>query len=186
MYRRPRDFEEAIVLLRKLEQARVELSEDQAKVQDTIRRLFEIHWFEDAMRPLYENNLVVQIVMNSIVPMLQEIILDPAALKDAMAATGESKRAHATLECATLHETLARAAASVATREVDPAFARMAASMLLYATDARVQAGIVCMFSCMKMARVALRLVLRRIVDALEKDTRIEQTSDVPIEAMSF
>ena len=183
-YRRPQDFETAVDLLAALSKFKVDGKRKELK--DAISRLFEIHWFDNAMKPMYHANAVVRLVMNSLVPMIQEVILEERILQE-HERNADSKRAEKyKLEYEDLRNTLLRVAPTREHRTVTPEFEAMAVAMEMYAKDEIVQSAICNLFCLIKTARVALRLVFRRINDSLEKDCEIVKSDDIPLEALQL
>ena len=184
IYRRPQDFDSAVRLLEAC--TRLKVDGQQKALQDAVRRLFDLDWYNDAMRPLYESNVVVQMVMNSLVPTIQELIIEDGVFEKHARAADEAKSSRYGDEFDAMRRKMLTVAPTRKQREVTPEFEAMAAAMERYANDETVQSALRGIFCTMKTARTAFRLVFGRINLALEQHCQIEKSDDVPLEALSL
>lgn len=184
-YRRPQDFDTAVRMLRACVDVTV-TGKQQMALQDAIRRLFEIDWYNDAMRPLYHANVVCQLVMNSLVPIVQELIFDERVFREHEAAKDSTAESRYGEEYDRMRVRMVAAAPLRKQRHVTPEFEVMAAAMERYASDVVIQKAIRDVFCLLKTARTAFRLVCGRINDALENHNEILKSDDIPFEALSL
>ena len=183
-YRRPQNFEAAVAQLVGCQTFRV--SGRSEELQSAITRLSAIGWYDDAMKPLYHANAVCQLVMNSLVPMIQELILEEAVYAKYEAQRDAEKAKRYEAEYDTLLQQMLDVAPLRKEREVTPEFETMAAAMERYAKDAVVQTALRHLFGLMKSARTAFRLIFTRINDALLHHNEILKSDDIPLEALSL
>lgn len=184
IYRRPKTFDESEKFLHLLESAKVD--GDQAQFVCALRNLREMDWFRGALQPLYEANAVVQLVTHSLVPIIQELVLEKDALEDMKKSVSPAKNSTRRAEFQSLRVMLQKACVKASEREVTPRFARMRTVMQAYAHDDEVDKTLSLAFVVSKPARIALRLMTQRIVQSLEKDSDITSSSDLPLEALSL
>lgn len=183
-YRRPQDFDTAERLLRSVTTFHVQGKQKQ--LQDAVVRLFDLGWFEHAMRPLYNANAACQLVMNSLVPIIQELILEERVFEEHERACDAAKAVRYGEEFDRMRAEMIRVAPLRRDREVTPEFEAMAAAMERYAHDDLVQLALRDVFCLMKTARVAFRLVFGRINHALAHHCEIVKSDDIPLEALSL
>lgn len=164
-YRRPRDYDTVVSSLRAL--TGFEVCGPRKRLQRAVERLFEIDWFEAAMKPLYSANVTVQMLVNSLVPAIQELILEDRALEELAEATNAAKATKCRGEFGRMRARLVNAARTRERRGVTPDFERMAAAMEAYVLDDEIQCALCELFSLTKAARTALRFIYRRIEEAL-------------------
>ena len=183
-YRRPQDFDSAIQQLSACSMFQV--TGRKRELQNAVARLFELNWYNDAMKPLYNSNVVVQLVMNSIVPMIQELIFDQTVFDKHIENQEKAKVERYRAEYTTLLDKMKRVAPLRKQRAVTVEFETMAAAMERYANDDAVQKALCDVFCAIKTARTAFRLVFGRINDALENHNEILKSDDIPFEALSM
>jgi len=183
-YRRPQNFEVAVTQLKAC--SNFSVTGRQLQLQIAVAKLFELNWYEDAMRPLYHSNAVVQLFMNSIVPMIQELILEKSVFNEAIENADQTKVAKYNNEYDTLLQKMKDVAPLRKQRRVTAEFEAMANAMELYANEELVQSSLRMVFGVMKIARTAFRLVFDRINDALENHNEILKSDDIPFEALSL
>lgn len=184
IYRRPNSFEQAKTFLVALQGASVD--GNQETIRKSLVALEGMDWYDAALGPLYKANAVVAMVTNSLVPVIQELVLEKGALDQQVASVAADK---AKARRAEYDKLLAKLGASIQqsrTREVDAEFAAMREAMHGYATSASVQATMHMLYSSSRTARVALKLMTNRIVTSLEEDTAITSTTDIPFEALGL
>tara|TARA_Y100001954_G_scaffold218807_1_gene252310 strand:- start:115 stop:678 length:564 start_codon:yes stop_codon:yes gene_type:complete len=186
IYRRPNSFDESMRFLNALQTAKVEGA--QKRLQDLVKTLVDQRWFEDALKPLYDANVVVQLVTHSLVPMLQEMVLEKAVLDEQMKAVTEEKRKARAQKYAAKRQELLDACKASRGRglEVTSEYATMRDSMQLYAENDEVQGGLSMLYENVKAARTAIDLMNGRINEALLKHTAIEKSDDIPFEALNL
>ena len=145
-------------------------------------------WHERTLRPLYENNVVVSMVTNSLVPTLQELVLEPEVLATAQRDARASENTKYSAEYGLLRERLKNACVQSRLRDAQttPRFRSMRDGMLEYISNEQVQESLVMLFVCVASARVALRLMTERLTDALEKHDDIMTSDDVPMSAFGL
>lgn len=183
-YRRPQNFDSAVSQLSAC--SKFEVAGRQKQVQDAVKRLLDINWHNDAMKPLYHSNAVVQLVMNSLVPMIQELILEASVFDSHIERADKAKADKYRVEYRTLLAKMREVAPLRKQRTVTPEFETMAAAMERYANDDVVQDALCDIFCAMKTARTAFRLVFGRLNDALENHNEIQKSDDIPFEALSM
>ena len=183
-YKRPQDFETAERMIRAV--CDVQVTGSQKEMQRALQRLFEFNWYTDAIKPLYDANAVVRMVMNSLVPIVQELILEKNAFDELERVCDPNKKTRYEAEYKLLRQKLLSAAPTRKNRKVTKDFERMAASMELYALDEEVQTALCKVYCLMKTARTALNLISSRISVALETHCEIQVSDDIPIEALSI
>ena len=184
IYRRPRDFAGVKTLLLALRSATVE--GEQASLRDAVGVLEEMGWFDGALQPLYEANAVVKLVAHSLVPTIQELVLEANVLKDAQASVADEARAKRAAEYARLRGDLARACEASRSRKVSERFARMRDAMHEYVAHDGVQNALCAIFCALPTARLALRLMTERISESLQKDDDIVASDDIPMSALTL
>lgn len=186
--RRPSDFAEGTAQLRAaVEQTApaVDATTPRAKVWRACSQLLRTE-FVDALRLLYDANAIVSFLFNTIVPHVEERLrydtlqteYDKAHAKPE-SVEQNTKRFKATLEALLLAETESRAKANV-----DATFATMREGMRGLHGDATVTEGLLVLYVSSKTARSALDLIFKRLIEAYHNDTRIVQTTDIPVDAM--
>lgn len=183
-YRRPHDFDSAVSQLSAC--SKFAVTGRQKQVQDAVARLLDINWHNDAMKPLYHSNAVVQLVMNSLVPMIQELILEASVFESHIERTDTAKADKYRVEYRTLLAKMKEVAPLHKQRTVTPEFETMAVAMERYANDDVVQSALCDIFCVIKTARTAFRLVFGRINHALETHNEIEKSDDIPFEALNL
>ena len=183
-YRRPQTFDAAVEQLKAC--SGFSVTGRQLQLQVAVTRLFELNWYEDAMKPLYHSNAVVQLVMNSIVPMIQELILEKSVFDEAVDKADKVKVAKYHNEYDALLQKMKEVAPLRKQRSVTAEFEAMAHAMELYANDEDIQSSLRAIFGVMKSARTAFRLVFVRINDALENHSEILKSDDIPFEALQL
>ena len=183
-YRRPQTFEAAVAQLKAC--SNFSVTGRQLQLQTAVARLFELNWYDNAMKPLYHSNAVVQLVMNSIVPMIQELILEKSVFDEAVAKADQMKVEKYHDEYDALLQKMKEVAPLRKNRSVTAEFETMAHAMELYANDEDVQISLRAIFGVMKTARTAFRLVFARINDALENHNEILKSDDIPLEALKL
>ena len=183
-YRRPQNFEAVLELLENLKTCPTQgLAK---RLQGGICRLFELNWFNDAIKPLYTANVVVQMVMNSLVPLVQELIIEPDTFATLEAKLTDTKAERYTLEFNRMLDDMKAAAPLRTSRTVTAEFEGMAAAMELYANDASIQEVLCHVYCCSKSARTAFKLVNSRIIVALSSHCEILKSDDVPLDALGL
>lgn len=186
IYRRPRDFDAAIAMLQGIASYKAVSGARQKRLQRAVARLFEIGWFEDAMRPLYDANVVCQIIMHSIVPTMQELVFEQHVYDGFVAKRDPEATATRGAEFDAIAKSMRNAAPLRKQRTVTAEFETMAAAMEAYASCGIIQDALREVFVTMPTARTALRLISERINDALQHHTEIERSSDIPLDALSL
>lgn len=186
IYRRPQDFDTAKRFLLALRSAEVQGA--QSKLRDAVVELEKMQWFDRALRPLYGANAVVKLVTNSLVPTIQELVLERQVLDDAIETASRKPGSHEkhVREYTTLRQELEQACASAKGRPVTDEFAVMRDAMHAYATHAKVQATLSDIYCALPSARLALRLMTQRIGESLKNDSEIRTSDDIPLEAFKL
>lgn len=184
IYRRPANFDQVEQYMRALTTAKV--SGRQEKLRNAIERLIDMQWPTLALKPLYEANAVVKLVSNSLVPMLQEHVLEAHVMNDLEKNTIPEKRARRVQEYEELRSKLKSACIKARERSVTEEFAQMRDSMMAYNEDEVVQQSLAFLFEVSKAGRIALRLMSERITSSLEKDSEIVRSTDIPMSALSL
>jgi hypothetical protein len=147
--------------------------------------LFQSSFVEDGLVVLYEANEIVSFVFNTFVPHIEDRIRYDTlnAEYERAAAKPESVRQNSERFEAILG-TLRAADATNRTKTVDERFARMRNAMSALFADAAVREGLCVLYVSSKLARKALDLVMERLISALQNDTSIVSTSEIPMDAL--
>ena len=184
IYRRPQDFETAKRFLLALRTA--DVKGVQADLRETVLVLDGMGWFDCALGPLYNANAVVKLVTNSLVPTIQELVLEKDVLNGALDKLKDTSWEKYTREYADLRQQLLDASALAKKRAVSDEFGKMRDAMEQYAQHEQVQRTLSRIYCALPTARLALRLMTQRIGDSLKKDCEILVSEDIPLEAFNL
>jgi hypothetical protein len=124
--------------------------------------------------------------MNSIVPIVQELILETSVYDAAVEKVDKAKAEKYRQEYSAHLQKMKQVAPLWKQRNVTPEFEVMARTMEAYANDELVQGCLCDVFGVLKTARIAFRLVFDRINYALEHHNEILKSDDIPFEALSL
>jgi hypothetical protein len=185
IYRRPTNFDQCMEYMNALKSFDV-CSEERRTLQRCACSLVDDGWFLDGMKPLYEKNAVVQLIMHSIVPLFQHLVLEEGVWERKLAETSSQTFKKYEVEYELLRQKMIEACKANLERNVSDTFAKMRASMLRYNENEIVQQALRQLFCCMKPARISLRLVNSRLVHSLANDTDVVESDDIPFEALSL
>ena len=183
-YRRPSTLDEGITSLERLQAFRV--TGARVTILAALKRCTELNWFELAMRPLYDANAIVRMLFNSLVPMMQEIVLEEAVLTTLQEQADSAKVKKYETEFLAMWSSFREAAPKRHERQVSERFEKMAGSMQAYAADDTIRQALCILYTHMRKARAALKLIFARITDALLHDVDIVTTTEIPIEALQI
>ena len=171
IYRRPRDFDDAMTMLRALCAASRAAPPGDAseQVRAAVVALLKSNWFEDALHPLYDANIVVQMITHSLVPLLQEYILEPDVLRGNVHATSAPQALRRGERFDKTRAELGRACVASRARGLateTPRFVAMRDAMERYCDAEDVQAALRMLATSTKAARTAIDLMTSRITAA--------------------
>lgn len=182
-YRRPSSFDDVVSILN--EAAKYDPSDDRRHIVLCLRRLEEMGWYQKGLYHLYNENMLVQFLVNTFVPTVVELIADPGALKKLSSALTDAKRAKYSEGFKSVFDTLAAESERAKQRtDVSPRFAEMRDSMHGMATDEQCRAGLRVIYLHVKTSRTILNMFVDRLNTALREHKDILSSSDIPMEAL--
>jgi hypothetical protein len=191
---RPSTFDEGVAQLRKARDetapARAAPTPDDVPPRvllwRAVDRLVGDAAFLHGMRLLYDANQIVSFLYNSIVPHLEERLRFSKLQDDYDKAKKKPENIKQnTARFEAIVQSLREAdATSVAQRKVDADFAAMRQGVRPLSSDAVVLSGLRIVYVSSKTARGCLDLMFERLLEALQNDTKIVPTTDIPMHVL--
>ena len=192
LLQRPSTFDEGVVQLRK---ARDETAPTRAPPPEdvpprvllwrAVDRLVGDEAFLRGMRLLYDANQIVSFLYNSIVPHLEERLRFSKLQDDYDKAKKKPENIQQnTARFEAIVQSLREADATSTQRQVDADFAAMRQGVRPLSSDAVVLSGLRIVYVSSKTARGCLDLMFERLLEALQNDTRIVPTTDIPMHVL--
>ena len=189
---RPSTFEEGVAQLRKARDdtapTRAPPPEDvppRVLLWRAVDRLVGDEAFLRGMRLLYDANQIVSFLYNSIVPHLEERLRFSKLQDDYDKAKKKPENIQQnTARFEAIVQSLREADASSTQRQVDADFAAMRQGVRPLSSDAVVLSGLRIVYVSSKTARNCLDLMFERLLEALQNDTKIVPTTDIPMHVL--
>lgn len=186
LYKRPNTYAEAILYLQRANDASVGAEGEREQLRAAIDRLFALNWFERGLRPLYENNTLVQFLVNTLVPTVVELLSESEKLGDAIGRIPSEKRTALQQRFRGVSERLRRACRESRAREVTERFTEMREAMDQLSTDEVVLGGLEHLYVALRTARAVLDLFLERLYEALTNHDDVMSSTHVPLRALAL
>lgn len=192
LLQRPSTFDEGVAQLRK---ARDETAPTRVLPVDdvpprvllwrAVDRLVGDGAFLQGMQLLYDANQIVSFLYNSIVPHLEERLRFSKLQDDYVKAKKKPENIQQnTARFEAIVKSLRDADATSSQRQVEAEFATMRQGVRPLSSDAVVLSGLRIVYVSSKTARGCLDLIFERLLEALQNDTKIVQTTDIPMHVL--
>ena len=188
---RPRNAEECEKILKKSVEATEKLvvaGTPHASIYEGLKHLNLIGWGKDFIKPMYEKNMVVQMGFNTLTPILTKMLLDKSRVDEDWRSLSEStitkfdKQYDANL--AKLKQAIRINTERAETEQLDEAFIKMRnVCREICETDVVVD-GLRVVYHTSGLARTVFNIMIPRLTTGLEKDSRIEASTDMPFFGM--
>ena len=142
---------------------------------------------DDGLRVLYDANMIVSFMLNSLVPhVVDRLRYDTLNEEHDHASRKPDSVEQNRARFRAIRGELEKADGVSRAKKVDATFAKMRQAVAPLYADECVVAGLDALYVSNKKARRALDLILERLTDALNKDTTVVKTTEIPFDVMMF
>lgn len=183
---RPKNCDDCISTIEKsLDFSRMQLEPNTAhfKVWSGLAVLHDSNWGELLIRPLYDANMIVQIGFNTLVPVFSDLLLTPRKVNEHF--TDSEKNKHVP-EFETLLSSL-QSSCDVHKRrcedeKISETMVNMRTILDMFHEHPAVREALSIVYTIHVPARIVFKIMMERLSESLEKDTKIKKSSDIPFE----